>query len=162
MAGRVSMATRLELVEAIVERYRSGCRADKQGILDEFVAVAIIANVRSGCCDLGLPVRRPPDNIRCFMAPKFLEALVALWKASDRLCSKRLKPLIPILLPALERHGRLDLDGELRDKLLTISAADGSPAFGSACCSSRGAAPSRRTEFCGAYVGSGAHLRRLE
>lgn len=43
------------------------------------------------------------------MAPKFLEALVALWKASDRLCSKRLKPLIPIFLPALERHGRLDL-----------------------------------------------------
>jgi len=46
-----------------------------------------------------------------------------LWEASDRLCSKRLKPLIPILLPALERHGRLDLDIELRDKLLTISAA---------------------------------------
>lgn len=39
MAGRVSMATRLELVEAIVERYRSSCRADKQRILDEFVAV---------------------------------------------------------------------------------------------------------------------------
>jgi hypothetical protein len=33
------------------------------------------------------------------------EALVALWEASDRLCSKRLKPIIPVLLPALERHG---------------------------------------------------------
>lgn len=42
-----------------------------------------------------------------------------LWEASDRLCSKRLKPLIPVLLPALERHGRLDLDGEL----LTVRAA---------------------------------------
>jgi hypothetical protein len=31
------------------------------------------------------------------------EALVGLREASDRLCSKRLKPLIPILLPALER-----------------------------------------------------------
>ncbi|WP_348628911.1 hypothetical protein [Sinorhizobium sp. CCBAU 05631] len=48
---------------------------------------------------------------------------MALWEASDRLCSKRLKPLIPILLPALERHGRLDLSTELRDKLLTVSAA---------------------------------------
>ncbi|WP_411755882.1 hypothetical protein [Sinorhizobium meliloti] len=46
-----------------------------------------------------------------------------MWEASDRLCSKRLKPLIPILLPAVERHGRLDLDVELRDKLPTISAA---------------------------------------
>ncbi|APG86941.1 transposase (plasmid) [Sinorhizobium americanum CCGM7] len=34
-----------------------------------------------------------------------------------------LKPLIPILLPALERHGRLDLSSELRDKLLMVSAA---------------------------------------
>lgn len=33
------MATRSGLVEAIVERYRSRSRADKQRILDEFVAV---------------------------------------------------------------------------------------------------------------------------
>jgi len=33
------MATRTELVEAIIERYRSSSRADKQRILDEFVAV---------------------------------------------------------------------------------------------------------------------------
>ncbi len=55
--------------------------------------------------------------------PDVREALVALWEASDRLCSKRLKPLIPILLPALERHGRLELNTELRDKLLMVSAA---------------------------------------
>lgn len=48
---------------------------------------------------------------------------MVLWEASDRLCSKRLKPLIPVLLPALALHGQLDVDGELRDKLLTISAA---------------------------------------
>ena len=39
MARRLSMATRSELVEAIIERYRSSDRADKQRILDEFVAV---------------------------------------------------------------------------------------------------------------------------
>src|SRR5690606_37815702 len=39
MASRSSMVTRTELVEAIIERYRSSCRADKQRILDEFVAV---------------------------------------------------------------------------------------------------------------------------
>lgn len=32
------MATRTELVEAIIERYRLSGRADKQMILDEFVA----------------------------------------------------------------------------------------------------------------------------
>ena len=48
---------------------------------------------------------------------------MVLWEASDRLCSKRLKPLIPVLLPALEWHDRLDVSAELRDKLLTVRAA---------------------------------------
>ncbi|UQE03430.1 hypothetical protein [Bradyrhizobium japonicum] len=37
------------------------------------------------------------------------DALTALWEASDRVCGKRLKVMIPTLLPALERHGRLQL-----------------------------------------------------
>ncbi|OHV60718.1 hypothetical protein LCM4576_33080 [Mesorhizobium sp. LCM 4576] len=32
------------------------------------------------------------------------------------------KPLIPVLLPTIEQHGQI-LNGELRDKVLTISAA---------------------------------------
>ena len=39
MGRRISMATRSELVGAIIERYRSCSRASKQQILDEFVAV---------------------------------------------------------------------------------------------------------------------------
>src|SRR3982074_1768918 len=35
------------------------------------------------------------------------DALIALWEAADRVCGKRLKVMIPTLLPALERHGRL-------------------------------------------------------
>jgi hypothetical protein len=51
------------------------------------------------------------------------EALIALWEASDRICSKRLKPLIPVLLPALERHGRVSLNHESRRRLLAVSPA---------------------------------------
>jgi hypothetical protein len=36
---RVSMATRDELVAAVIERYSKGRRAEKGRILDEFVAV---------------------------------------------------------------------------------------------------------------------------
>ena len=46
-----------------------------------------------------------------------------LWEASDRICSKRLKPLIPVLLPALERHGRIRLAEDARARLLAVSAA---------------------------------------
>jgi hypothetical protein len=42
-------------------------------------------------------------------------ALIVLWEASDRVCGKRLRALLPILLPALERNGvlsnnRIDAD----------------------------------------------------
>jgi hypothetical protein len=38
-------------------------------------------------------------------------------------CGKRLKVMIPTLLPALERHGRLQLGPSDRDRVLAISAA---------------------------------------
>jgi hypothetical protein len=51
------------------------------------------------------------------------DALVALWEASDRICGKRLKVMIPTLLPSLERHGRLTLDQFERALVLSVSAA---------------------------------------
>src|SRR5271165_3447849 len=51
------------------------------------------------------------------------DALIALWGASDRVCGKRLVAMIPALLPALERHGRLQPTSEERGLLLSVSAA---------------------------------------
>lgn len=51
------------------------------------------------------------------------EALVVLWESSDRICGKRLKALIPMLVASMERHGHLALDGEVRARLMKISAA---------------------------------------
>ena len=51
------------------------------------------------------------------------ESLTALWEASDRVCGKRLKVMIPILLPALEHYGRLKLSKVDRDLVLAISSA---------------------------------------
>jgi hypothetical protein len=51
------------------------------------------------------------------------DALTALWEASDRVCGKRLKVMIPTLLPVLERNGRLTLDESDRARVLAISAA---------------------------------------
>jgi hypothetical protein len=51
------------------------------------------------------------------------EALIVIWEASDRICGKRLRPLLPILLEAMGRHGHLQLVPEVRGKLLMMSAA---------------------------------------
>jgi hypothetical protein len=118
------MATRSELVGAISERYRAGSPAEKGQILDEFVAVT--GYHRKHAIRLlsskAEPARRP-RRMRSTYGPAAFEALVVLWETSDRVCSKRLKVMIPVLLPALERHGRLQLDEVVRAQLLAISPA---------------------------------------
>jgi hypothetical protein len=50
-------------------------------------------------------------------------ALTVAWEASDRVCGKRLKAVLPVLLPALERHAHLPLDPAVQAKLFAVSAA---------------------------------------
>ena len=51
------------------------------------------------------------------------EALIVLWEASDRVCGKRLKAIIPTLMEAMVRHGHLAAAPEVRSALLKMSAA---------------------------------------
>jgi len=46
------------------------------------------------------------------------QAVVVLWEASERICSKRLRPLLPILVSALEKHGHSKLDDAVRERVL--------------------------------------------
>ena len=49
--------------------------------------------------------------------------LATLWEASDRLCGKRLKVILPELLKSMESHGHMNLDVSLRALVLSDSAA---------------------------------------
>jgi hypothetical protein len=42
------------------------------------------------------------------------DALTIVWETSDRVCGKRLRPLLPALVDAMERHGHLKLAPEVR------------------------------------------------
>ncbi len=46
-----------------------------------------------------------------------------LWEASDRICGKRLKAIVPELLKSLESHEHLKRDSNVRELLLVVSAA---------------------------------------
>jgi hypothetical protein len=50
-------------------------------------------------------------------------ALVMAWEASDRICGKRLQPLLAPLIEAMERHGHAGISGSAREQLLAMSPA---------------------------------------
>src|SRR5271157_4575033 len=135
------MGARREVVWAVAERYGAAGRREKGRILDELTAMtgwhrkhavralSAVGASRTGrlqpCEETPLTVdntAQPPTGRRRKYAGA-RDALVALWEASDRVCGKRLVAMIPALLPALERHGRLQPTGEERRLLLSVSAA---------------------------------------
>lgn len=50
-------------------------------------------------------------------------ALIKIWEGSDRMCGKRLKPIMPVYLAALERWKAVQLTPQERELVLTISPA---------------------------------------
>jgi hypothetical protein len=123
--GKISMATRGELVVALRDRYISSSRQERGRILDEFVAVSGLH--RKHAMRLLRTRQRGqlsgPRRARRLYNDAVREALIVLWEASDRICGKRLRPLVPILLEAMEQHGHLQLAPEVRLSLLAMSAA---------------------------------------
>jgi hypothetical protein len=121
---RVTMATRDELVVAVQERYANGERREKTRILDEFVAVTGFHRKHAVRVLRRKPMARGgPRPGRRLYDDAVREALILIWEASDRICGKRLKPLMPLLTEAMERHGHLKLAPEIRTRLLAVSAA---------------------------------------
>lgn len=52
-----------------------------------------------------------------------VNALLIVWKAAYRVCSKRLIPFMPVLIESLIRHGHLDISDTVKAQLLSISPA---------------------------------------
>jgi hypothetical protein len=102
---RVSMATRDALLAAVSERYRASSRVDKKTIIDEFAASTgyhrkhAMRVLRTGPSTK----RTAPRPSRRIYGAAEREALIVLWEASDRVCGKRLKAIIPTLIEAMER-----------------------------------------------------------
>jgi len=119
------MGARREITVAVAERYRLAGRAEKGRILDELCKVTCWHRKHAVRALGGQPTVEPdaPLQRKPTYGAIVKDALVALWEASDRICGKRLKVMIPTLLPALQRHGRLELCKSDRALVLDVSAA---------------------------------------
>lgn len=123
--GRIDLEARRELVRAVRERYCEASIDQRGRILDGFVEVTgyhrkHAIRLLKGGAELTSP--RGGGRPRLY-DEAVREALVVLWEASDRICGKRLKALLPALIPALERHGHMALAPPVRDKLVAASPA---------------------------------------
>ena len=123
---RLSVTSRRELIGAVATRYQVSAWSDKRDILDEFVQVtgfhrkyAIrVLNEQVSTVAAGSGMRRGRIYDQAVQ-----EALIVVWEAADRICAKRLKQILPVMVSSMERHGHCKLDPEVRQRLLMMSPA---------------------------------------
>lgn len=132
------MRERRVLVKAFAGEYRKGGKKEKGAILERFVkasgyvrryAARLLRNqgrrvvLRPGVLvegDVRCRVRRRRRRI---YGEDVKRELKRIWDMLDYLCGKRLAAALPATLEALERHGELKMRAEVREKLLSVSAA---------------------------------------
>src|SRR5215207_6332319 len=121
----MSFRAKRELLVQVAPRYREATHAQKSVVLDEFLAATGYAR-KYAIRLLAKPIA-PPAPIQRPRAPRYgptvCEALRVASTATNEICSKRLVPFLPELVPALERHDHLDLTPEVRTLLLALSPA---------------------------------------
>ena len=121
----MSQTSKRELLAAIRPRYTLGSRTEKALVLDELVATTGYHR-KYAIQVLNHPPKRRPGQ-RCGGPVKYSgpvrAALAQVWRAANCICGKRLVPGLPTFVAALERHGELQLDAQIRALLLTLSPA---------------------------------------
>uniref|UniRef100_A0A7C4PP19 Transposase n=1 Tax=Anaerolinea thermolimosa TaxID=229919 RepID=A0A7C4PP19_9CHLR len=128
MDNSVSKQTKKELIQVLGMRYRKSQKQEKTQILDEFIALSgchrkHAIRLLSGHSGSDVPSRFEVPPRRKIYSEAVKEALIMAWEASDRICGKRLKALLPSLLDAMERHGHLHLAPEVKTLLFKVSPA---------------------------------------
>lgn len=125
MQEKMSLDARRELLERVSERYRVARVGEKTQILNQFLATTGYSR-KHAISILNAP-RIERRQRRIPRAPRYDErvrqALIQLWKAANRICSKRLIPFLPELIPAMEHFGHLSLPDDVRERVLSMSAA---------------------------------------
>jgi hypothetical protein len=118
------MATRRELKDAIRQRYQgSSDRRERRQILVEFVRVTGYHREHAlRVLNHSSRSAKPRRRERLYDEAVH-QALAVLWETADRICGKRLRVLIPVLIEAMERHGHLQLDPVVKSRLRDISAS---------------------------------------
>ncbi len=121
MHTQVSPQMKRELLQALRGRYQKASRIEKTRILDEYVAltechrkhaIRLLTDVEP----VEPEAAKTPTHGKRIYAEAVREALTLLWEAADRICSKRLKALLPSLITAHHSDGAAPTPGTGPDR----------------------------------------------
>lgn len=119
----MSLQARRELLDSIRARYHRGDKNSKSKILDEFTqatgygrkyAIALLNSVTN------LEKQKLSKQRSRKYGEDVQKALIQVWRLANEICSKRLIPFLPDFMEALERTGNIQLQDDVKKKLLTL------------------------------------------
>jgi hypothetical protein len=123
--GQVTRQSIEEYTEAIRGRYSKASKEEKGKILDEFTKVTNLH--RKAAIRLLNRTFKPAERKKKGRQREYhtavVESLRVIWEASDRLCSKRLKPFMGEMIAKLRNHGELRVNAETQAQLCRMSPA---------------------------------------
>lgn len=121
----MSLKSRRELLLSLRSQYLNVPPREKKKLLNGFVA-ATGYNRKYAVTLLSKGISKKKEGKRK-RKKKYdqavVDALLIVWKAAYRVCSKRLIPFMPILVESLIRHGHLDISETVKVQLLSVSPA---------------------------------------
>ncbi len=103
MAKEISKNTRNEIVKVLKQRHCKASKKKKTRILDEFTALA--GYHRKHAVRLLGNQHQVKESMKLITSRRIYddavkEALIIIWETADRICSKRLKAVMPDLIDA--------------------------------------------------------------
>jgi len=126
MMKSMSLQARKELLNSMRERYQRAHWQERVKFVDGFMTATGYAR-KYAITQLNRPITQITTPRSCRGHSQYDEAvkhaLTTLWYVANQICSKRLVPFLPELVPILERRGHLHLEGNIREQVLNISAS---------------------------------------
>ena len=121
----MSQRSKRELAKELHPRYLKSSKREKTRMLDEFVVTTGYSRkYANGLLKNGLSRKhKKKAGRKKKYQGEVIEVLEQVWEVCGRICSRRLHPFLPEIVEVLERFGEIDLSGETKTLLLSMSRA---------------------------------------
>ncbi|MGI9284277.1 MAG: hypothetical protein ACR2P1_02725 [Pseudomonadales bacterium] len=112
MIKLISLTARRKLLASVRQSFRDANWAEKGKILDGFVAATDYerkyASRLLSSDEISVPLKKRPSILQYDQQVR--QALIAVWCAANKICSKRLVPFLPQLVTAMENRSSRTLN----------------------------------------------------